>query len=65
MSSVFYGIKRAGLTNMTMTMCRRGVGGALMGRVMEEAERRAVRSVYAYVRGDNKVGLSVTSLPQR
>ena len=27
-----------------------------MGRVMEEAERRAVRSVYAYVRGDNKVG---------
>ena len=35
---------------------RRGVAGALMGRVMEEAERRGVRSVYAYVRGDNKVG---------
>ena len=64
MSSVFYGIKRAGITNMRMR--RRGVGGALMGRVMEEAERRAVRSVYAYVRGDNKVGLNViVSLPQR
>ena len=36
--------------------CRRGVAGALMRRVMEEAERREVRSVYAYVRGDNKVG---------
>ena len=29
-----------------------------MSRVMEEARTRGVRSVYAYVRGDNKVGHS-------
>ena len=31
-----------------------------MGRVMEEARTRGVRSVYAYVSVDNKVGHSLT-----
>ena len=40
----------------TEVLCRRGVGRALMEEVMEKARRLEVRSVYAYVRGDNKVG---------
>ena len=36
---------------------RRGVAGALMGEVMSEARARQVRSVYAYVRGDNRAAL--------
>ena len=31
-----------------------------MGKVMEEAAARQVRSVYAYVRGDNRVSWQCT-----
>ena len=34
---------------------RKGVGAALLARVMQEARTRGVASVYAYVRADNKV----------
>ena len=36
---------------------RKGVGAALMARVLQEARTRGVASVYAYVRADNKVTL--------
>ena len=39
---------------------RKGVGAALMARVLQEARTRGVASVYAYVRADNKVTLTLT-----
>ena len=35
---------------------RKGVGKALMTKVLKEAETRDIRSVYTFVRVDNKVG---------
>ena len=42
--------------NDNLWVVRKGVGKALMAQVMKEAMVRDLHSVYAYVRGDNKVG---------
>ena len=37
-------------------MFRKGVGKAMLTKVMEEARKRDIHNVYTFIRVDNKVG---------
>ena len=41
---------------------RKGVGKAMLGRVMQEANKRDIQNVYTFIRVDNKVNLEIYHL---
>ena len=42
---------------MKFNLLRKGVGKAMLGRVLKEAKDRDIHNVFTFVRADNKAGL--------
>ena len=48
------------LDQVLIILVRKGVGKAMLGRVLKEAMDRDIHNVFTFIRPDNKVGLHIS-----